>query len=65
MAQSRAAKTARTKAQDRTGKRSLVSRAGAAARKVVGRGSKAEETEPKKPVTKKTAAKKTSTRKSA
>ena len=44
---------------DHTRLRSLVSRAGAAARKVVGRGSKAEETEPKKPVTKKTAAKKT------
>jgi RNA polymerase-binding protein DksA len=42
-----------------TGKRSLVSRAGAAARKVVGRPSAAKKTAPKKTATKKTAPKKT------
>jgi RNA polymerase-binding protein DksA len=42
-----------------TGKRSLVSRAGAAARKVVGRPSAAKKTGPKKTATKKTGPKKT------
>jgi RNA polymerase-binding protein DksA len=42
-----------------TGKRSLVSRAGAAARKVVGRPSAAKKTAPKKTATKKTGPKKT------